>query len=122
MALSRLGSLNALEQTKAKGYWQRWIGDDLPSADTLGRVFGRMAVEDMRGLIQHVYRRLKRNKVLKPAYAGKIALIIDGHEPHKSDLRVCKGCLEREMDTRQGKKKQNYHRKRLKLDIYFRIC
>jgi hypothetical protein len=110
MALGQAGSLNALKQTKASGYGRRWIGADIPSADTLGRVFGQMSVEDMRGLIQHVYRRLKRNKVLKPAYAGKIALIIDGHEPHKSDLRVCGGCLEREMDTSHGKKKQNYHR------------
>lgn len=110
MALSRLGSLNAIEQMKAKGYWQRWIGDDWPSADTLGRVFSQISVEDMRKLIQHVYRRLKRNKVLKPAYAGKTALIIDGHEPHKSDLRVCGGCLERTMHTVKGDKKQNYHR------------
>ena len=110
MALARLGSLNAVEQTKAERYWHRWLGGNLPSADTLGRVFSRISSEDIRALMRHVYRRLKRNKVLRPVYAEKIALIIDGHEPHKSDLRQCEGCLERKIHTLKGDKKQNYHR------------
>lgn len=110
MALGRLGSLNAVEQTHVIGYEHRWIGADRPSADTMGRVFSQLETAGIRQIIEHCYHRLKRNKVLKPIYAGKIALIIDGHEPHSSDLRVCGGCLERRIHTVKGDKKQNYHR------------
>jgi len=62
MFLVRLGSLNALAQTRRQPFWSRWLGADLPSADTLGRVVTQVAVSDLRAVQQQVYARLKRGK------------------------------------------------------------
>ncbi len=110
MALGQLGSLNALEQIKKQRYWKRWLGADLASADTLGRGFSHMGADSIRRAIRQAYSRLKRNKALRPAYAGMIALIIDGHESHRSQLRYCRGCLERRLHTKGGVRRENYHR------------
>lgn len=110
MALGQLGSLNALEQIKKQSYWKRWLGADLSSADTLGRGFSHTGADSIRKAVRHIYSRLKRNKVLRPAYAGMFALIIDGHESHRSQLRSCSGCLERRLHTNRGVKRENYHR------------
>ena len=110
MALARLGSLNALEQTAQRSYWLKWIGGYLTSADTLGRGFAQIECQSIRKMVKQAYNRLKRNKRLKPMRAGLIALIIDGHESHCSRLRSCVGCLERRLQTRHGVVKENYHR------------
>lgn len=110
MALGQMGSLNALEQTRGQRYWRRWIADDLPSADVFGDEFKEIVCDDIRKVIKHVYSRMKRNKVLKPAYGGEIALIIDGHEIHSSYFRECEACLERVVHKSSGDEKQNYHR------------
>lgn len=110
MALGRLGSLNALEQIKKQSYWQRWLGANLASADTLGRGFSHAGANSIRKAIKHAYSRLKRNKALRPVYSGMTALIIDGHESHRSQLRSCLGCLERRLHTSRGVTRENYHR------------
>ena len=110
MAVGRLGSLNALEQRRGPSYWRRWVGGKIGSADTMGRGFTEVGCQSIRDVIKEVYSQLKRNKRLKPLYAGLIALIIDGHESHCSKLRKCDGCLERNLQTRHGVVKENYHR------------
>lgn len=111
MALSRMGSLNALEQTKENPFWKRWLGrEKLPSADTDGRVFARIYCDTIRAASHHIYSRLKRNKALKPAFGGLFALIVDGHESSASYRRCCKGCLSRTIHTTKGDKTQYYHR------------
>lgn len=111
MALGQMGSLNALEQTRMQRYWRRRIKDNLPSADVFGDEFSEIICDDIRGVIKHVYSRMKRNKALKPAYGSKsFALILDGHENHNSYLRKCEGCLERVIHKSSGDVKQNYHR------------
>lgn len=110
MALGQMGSLNALEQVRMQRYWRRWIKDELPSADVFGDEFKEIICDDIRRVIRHVYSCLKRNKVLKPVYGGKIALIMDGHEMHSSYLRECDGCLERVVHKKRGDVKQKYHR------------
>lgn len=112
MELAQLGSLNALEQTEGNCFWKRWIPDGvLPSADTIGRVFGLLALEKLRAALKHTYTRLKRNKVLRPAFHDKLfALIVDGHESSASYLRCCPDCLEREIKTGSGTVIQYYHR------------
>ena len=110
MALGQMGSLNALEQTRGQRYWRRWIKGDLPSADVFGDEFREIICDDIRGVIKHVYTRMKRNKMLRPVNGGKIALILDGHEIHSSYLRKCSGCLERTIHKASGDQKQNYHR------------
>ena len=110
MALSRMGSLNALEQTAGNAFWRRWVGQALPSADTIGRVFSGLDCETLRAALRYIYTRLKRNKALKPAFHGLFALVVDGHESGASYLRCCRGCLRRTVHTREGDRTQYYHR------------
>src|ERR1700676_4810164 len=48
MMLSRLGSLNALEQTSRGRFWKRLLGTDLPSADTMADVCTKMEADPIR--------------------------------------------------------------------------
>jgi hypothetical protein len=110
MALCRLGSLNALGQAKDSSLWRRWLGRELPSPDTIGRVAGLVDVESLRSLGHHVYERLKRGKALTAPAHGLLALVVDGHETHATYKRHCKGCLERTIHTANGDRIQYYHR------------
>ena len=76
----------------------------------MGRGFAQIKRDSIRAAIKQVYSRSKRNKWLRPKYAGMIALIMDGHESHCSKLRSCQGCLERNLQTKHGVVKENYHR------------
>ena len=110
MAIGQLGSLNSLEQKPIVGYGRRWVGGKIGSADTMGYGFAHMEPNSIRAMIRQVYSQLKRNKALKPIRAGMIALALDGHESHCSKLRCCKGCLERNLQTKQGVVKEYYHK------------
>jgi len=110
MALTQMGSLNALEQCKDNSFWRGWLGKPLPKADTTGRVFAKLDCDQVRGFLRNVYTRLKRNKALEPAFGEVFALIVDGHESNASYLRSCPGCLERMVKTKEGEQVQYYHR------------
>jgi len=110
MFLTRLGSLNALAQTRPRRFWSRWLGAALPSADTLGRVASQLEVSGLREVHQRVYTRLKRGKALPPPAHGLIAGVIDGHESHATYRRHCGGCLSRTIHTTAGDRTQYYHR------------
>jgi len=110
MCFCRLGSLNALGQTKPSPFWRRWLGGDLPSPDTIGRVACLVDLDDVRALAHHLYERLKRGKALGPPPHGLIAAVVDGHETHATYKRHCPGCLERRIQTAQGERIQYYHR------------
>ncbi len=110
MFLSRLGSFNALEQSRPSRFWTRWLQGALPSADTLGRVCRLIREADLRALHHHLYSRLKRMKVLEPPTHGLMAGVLDGHESHATFRRRCPGCLERTIHTAQGDRIQYYHR------------
>lgn len=110
MGLSRLGSLNGIEQARDSSFWRKRFGDELPSADTIGRVFSVISRDEIRQVLRSLYSKLKRNKALKPAVGNKYALILDGHEADCSYLRTCDKCLERVMHTDKGDRVQYYHR------------
>lgn len=112
MDLAQMGSVSALEQTGGNCFWKDWITDGvLPSADTIGRVFSLIEVNTLRSVLKHTYSRLKRNKVLRPAFHDNLfAVIIDGHESSASYLRCCPDCLQREIKTASGSEIQYYHR------------
>ena len=110
MGLCRLGSLNALGQTRDSSFWRRWLGQSLPSPDTIGRVAGLVDVESLRALGHHLYERLKRGKALMPAPHGLLAVVLDGHETHATYKRHCAGCLERTIHTVGGDRIQYYYR------------
>lgn len=110
MMLSRLGSFNALEQTKSCFFWKE-EGGQLPSADTIGDVVAQLELEDVRITLKHVYHRLKRNKALKPLFPDSgFAVILDGHESSASYKQCCCGCLHRKVETTSGTAIQFYHR------------
>jgi Transposase DDE domain len=103
---SRLGSLNALEMTRAAKFWKAWLGRPLCSADSLGRIVARLDADTLRQGIHHVYERLKRNKAL-PDLHGLGVAVLDGHETSASYRRCCDGCLKR---TTASGETQFYHR------------
>jgi len=110
MCFCRLGSLNALGQTRGSSFWRRWLGAVLPSPDTIGRVACLMDVQSVRALGHHLYDRLKRGKALPPPAHGLIPGIVDAHETHASYRRHCPGCLRRTIHTAKGDRTQHYHR------------
>ncbi len=106
---ARLGSLNALEMVRGAPFWKHWLGQPMPSADTVGRVHALLENEGLRRGLQHVYRRLKRNKALRSVGGWDVAML-DGHENHASYRRHCAGCLKRTIHTEGGEQIQFYHR------------
>lgn len=110
MFLARLGSLNALVQTRGSRFWSAWLGAAMPSADTLGRVAGLLAPAEVRDVQRGVYARLKRGQALPPPAHGLIAAVLDGHESHATYRRHCAACLTRTVHTRAGDQVQCYHR------------
>jgi hypothetical protein len=110
MALTRMGSLNALEQTADSRAWRDLVGGTVPSADTLGRVAAKTDTDELRGVVSALYTRLKRNKALPAPWHGLIALVLDGHESTASYRRTCPGCLKRTVHTAAGDREQHYHK------------
>jgi hypothetical protein len=110
MFLSRLGSLNALEQLRVSSLWKKWIGGKPPSADSLGRICARLDADGIRAVNQQLYARLKRIKGFNAPRHALIALVIDGHESNSSEKRSCSGCLQRRIQTKNGVKVVFYHR------------
>lgn len=106
---ARLGSLNALGTTGAARFWKQWLGEDLCSADTVGRVHALMDAQGLRKGLHRVYACLKRNKALS-ALGGWEVAVVDGHETHSSYRRHCSGCLKRTLHTSAGERIQYYHR------------
>jgi hypothetical protein len=110
MWLARLGSLNALEQTRQSRCWQRLLGAPLPSADTLGRVPEYLDGDSIRETLHQIYDRLKRNKALPATSHGLTALVLDGHETQTSYRRHCAGCSVRHVGSEGQLRQQFYHR------------
>jgi hypothetical protein len=106
---ARLGSLNALEMSRASRFWKRWRGHPIPNADTMGDVHSKMDAGTLREAIHQVYACLKRNKAL-PDDPGFSPAIVDGHESHASYCRHCSGCLERIIHSEQGDRIQYFRR------------
>ena len=109
MFWARLGSLNALETVAAARFWKRWLGWEMTSADTMGRVQSTADVGQLRDGLHAVYTRLKRNKAL-PLNLGLDVAVLDGHEQHASYRRHCSGCRQRIIKTEAGERIQYYHR------------
>jgi hypothetical protein len=106
---ARLGSLNALGTTAAARFWRQWLGEEVCSVDTIGRVHALMDAQGLRKGLRRVYACLKRNKALRPLGGWAVA-VLDGHETHCSYRRHCSGCLKRTLHTSAGERIQYYHR------------
>jgi hypothetical protein len=110
MFLSRRGSLHALEQTKPSAFWPRWLGQEMPSADSIGRICSQIEVSDVQSSVHQVYSRLKRMKALEPPAHGLMQAVIDGHETTASRRRCCPECCQRILHTQKGDVLEYYHR------------
>lgn len=110
MQLTRLGSLNALEQARAGGPWQGWLGGAVPSADALGDAAAALELQDLRDELFRQYTVLKRNKAIRPLPRGVLVLILDAHESGASYRRCSKGSLTRTVKTAKGDRLQFYYR------------
>lgn len=113
LACTRLGSLNALGRSRGNSLWKRYgVVGRLPSADQLGRVAALVQPREVRRQLRRVYRKLKRQKALRPAGHGNLfSLIIDGHECSASYLRCCSQCQKRRINKGTTKERiQHYHR------------
>ena len=110
MLFSRLGSLHALEQQRPGGAWRKWLGEELHSADTMGRVAALTLIGDVRALLRQHYELRRRKKTLKPPVGGVWALILDGHEGTHSSLSHCPDCSQRVLHKLTGDSIQYYHR------------
>jgi hypothetical protein len=109
MFMARLGSLNALDQTRLSQFWSTWIGGKLPSADSIGRIAAGLNHDDLRAVNHEIYNRLKRNKALTVPVHGLVVLVVDGHESHSTYRRCCGGCMRRLVKTAKGERIQYYH-------------
>ena len=110
LMLTRLGSLNALEQRRAPASWAKWLGGPLPLADVMGDVAATMRLEPLRALLRQQHRRAKRNKGFGRDGDGFRWLILDGHEGVSSYRRTWNGCLERVVHFAKGDRTQAYFR------------
>lgn len=106
---ARLGSLNALGSTCTGRFWKQWLGEELCSEDTIGRVYALMDTQGLRKGLHRIYTCLKRNKALS-ALGGWEVAVVDGHETHSTYRRHCSGCLKRTLHTGAGERVQYYHR------------
>jgi len=110
MALSRIGSLNGLEQTREHSFWRRWLGREVPGADTVARVFCQVESDSLRESLFILTKTIRRNKTLTAFTQGLYMLVLDGHESSASEKRCCEGCLSRVLHTTSGDKTEYYHR------------
>ena len=110
LMVTRLGSLNALEQRKAPASWAKWLGGPLPLAGVMGDVAATMNLEQLRALLRRQHNRAKRNKGFGRDADGFRWLILDGHEGVSSYRRRWKECLERVIHFAQGDRTQYYFR------------
>lgn len=100
-----------MEQLKKSTNLRSFIEGQLPSADTIGRVFALIDPDTIRQANREIYRHLKRNKCLELLEHGLVAVNIDGHESHATYMQDCDGCLKRTMNKgTDSEKVQYYHR------------
>lgn len=109
----RQRSFHALEQElRRPDRWVSWVGPGRrPSADTLGRVLGALALPELRALVATVNRRAWRAKAIhqRPGEAYRV-VAVDGHELWASRARCCPACLQRAVTVQGTPVVEYYHR------------
>jgi hypothetical protein len=74
------GSLNGIDKERHfPGRLRNLVGPQVPSGDTVGRVYAQLDSEILRGTLRDVHLRIKRNKMLDQS-AGWWFAAVDGHE------------------------------------------
>ncbi len=107
--LCRLPSLNALETSGRRGAGRRFLRHDMPCADQIANISEILDVPGLRAVLGRMYKRLVRNKVLRPMHGHRLA-VIDGHEINASYDRCCPQCQTRQIMVNGKPRTQYYHR------------
>ncbi len=80
MFAMRRGSLHAMEQDlRVPKRLDDLLGSSKPSADTIGRVMGRINTQPLRAMLSGIHHQLRRNKALVTNWPLRFAAV-DGHE------------------------------------------
>lgn len=109
----RLRSFNALEQElRRPKRWESWVGPGRkPSAETLGRVLGAVALPELREVLVTVNHRAWRGKAIHRRLGEAYRVMaVDGHELWASRARCCAHCLQREVTVDGTTVVEYYHR------------
>ncbi len=94
-------SVHALEQDCRDGALRKRIGP--MSEETIRYVLQRLERPSLERLWEQVARRMKRNGLLRSAWArGLIVAAVDGIEVCSSTVRCCGTCLERRVQRKVG--------------------
>jgi hypothetical protein len=105
---TRRGSLNGLEQDlRMPARLRGIVGPEVPSVDSIGRVYALMKSQPLRQFLGDISHRLKRNKALS-SHEGWYVAAIDGHEFFSSRKRCCPDCQQR-CRTIAGKEVTEYY-------------
>jgi hypothetical protein len=106
---TRRGSLNGLEQDlRVPARLRGMVGPDVPSVDSIGRVYALMHSQPLRQFLREIAHRLKRNKALK-SHEGWYVAAIDGHEFFSSRKRCCPDCQKRRRIVAGEEVTEYYH-------------
>jgi len=110
----RMRSFNCLEQAmKYSARFEKLMHVRKPSVDILGYSLSRFNLACLRRMLATIAHKAKRSKALKRTYSGREyhwVAALDGHELWSGTKRCCSGCLTREIDTKNGKQVQYYHK------------
>jgi hypothetical protein len=109
----RLRSFHALEQELRRPQrWESWLGPGRkPSADSLGRVLGKVALPELREGLVRVNRRAWRTKMIHRRRGELYRVVaVDGHELWASRARCCAHCLQRDVTVNGTTVVEYYHR------------
>jgi len=106
---TRRGSLNGLEQDlRIPARLRGIVGPDVPSVDSIGRIYELMDSQPLRRLLRDVAYQLKRNKALR-SLEGWYVAAIDGHEFFSSRKRCCQECQQRTLTVNGEAVTEYYH-------------
>jgi len=106
---TRRGSLNGLEpDLRIPARLRGIVGAQIPSVDSIGRIYALMDSPPLRQLLCDVAHQLKRNKALKSCEDWYVAAV-DGHEFFSSRKRCCPQCQRRILTVDGEKVTEYYH-------------
>lgn len=104
------GSLNSLaKEARLPARLRGIVGPRLPSADTIGRVYGQLDSGPLRQMLSAINHQVRRNKALGPGGTLMVAAV-DGHEFFASRKRCCPDCQTRNLEVNGKPVTEYYHR------------